>query len=121
MCSEVSEQPVGDAETRRGACNRAKHAYDAFKADHGGRAANYSIGLEGGSTTMAARCSAGPGWLCLTDKLNMGVCKICGFTQKDTMKYKTIYTFSFVKKFLFFLLSVFAVIVDIDKVDDKKM
>lgn len=66
MCSEVSEQPVGDAETRRGACNRAKHAYDAFKADHGGRAANYSIGLEGGIYDDGSEMQCGA-WMAVFD------------------------------------------------------
>jgi len=78
VCSEVSEQPVGDAETRRGACNRAKHAYDAFKADHGGRAANYSIGLEGGIYDDGSEMQCGA-WMAVFDGTTWGCAKSAVF------------------------------------------
>ena len=45
--SGVPAQPVGDAETRRGAVNRALAAAAAWEAAHG-RAPDFSVGLEGG-------------------------------------------------------------------------
>lgn len=45
--SGVSDQPFGDEETRDGAKNRAKEAYDAYKQKNG-ESAHLAIGLEGG-------------------------------------------------------------------------
>jgi inosine/xanthosine triphosphatase len=47
--SGVSHQPTGDAETRRGAVNRAKAALAATGADWG-------VGLEGGVTFVGDEC-----------------------------------------------------------------
>ena len=46
--SGVSAQPMGDAETRQGASNRASAAQAAHAAAHGGATPHYSVGLEGG-------------------------------------------------------------------------
>ena len=35
VSSGVSDQPIGDKETKTGATNRAKFAYDQYKAEHG--------------------------------------------------------------------------------------
>lgn len=50
--SEVPDQPMGDAETRAGACNRALHAAAAFAARHGA-APTFAVGLEGGCALEA--------------------------------------------------------------------
>ena len=77
VVSEVSEQPVGDNETRLGACNRAKHAYVAFKAEHG-RAANYSIGLEGGVYDDGNEMLCGA-WMAVFDGTTWGCSKSAVF------------------------------------------
>jgi len=48
--SGVPDQPFGDAETRQGATNRAKAAYDAACANvaNGGYEPDFAVGLEGG-------------------------------------------------------------------------
>ena len=49
MPSGVSEQPIGDAETKEGAINRARGALCAFKESHDdGRTPDFAIGMEGG-------------------------------------------------------------------------
>lgn len=45
--SGVSDQPMGDDETRRGAVNRASAAADAYRSSSG-RDADFAVGLEGG-------------------------------------------------------------------------
>lgn len=45
--SGVSDQPFGDAETREGATNRAKAAYDAEKNENN-QHLDFAVGLEGG-------------------------------------------------------------------------
>jgi non-canonical (house-cleaning) NTP pyrophosphatase len=48
--TDVSDQPFGDAETRLGAMNRAKAAYDAAcsEVDNKNEHPDFSVGLEGG-------------------------------------------------------------------------
>lgn len=46
--SGVSAQPMGDAETRAGALNRARAAAAAHAAAAGGSRARFAVGLEGG-------------------------------------------------------------------------
>uniref|UniRef100_A0A7S1XVG7 inosine/xanthosine triphosphatase n=1 Tax=Phaeomonas parva TaxID=124430 RepID=A0A7S1XVG7_9STRA len=45
--SDVPAQPMGDAETRQGAINRARRAFEAFEVAEG-CAPNYAVGVEGG-------------------------------------------------------------------------
>ena len=45
--SEVSDQPMGDAETKMGAKNRAKNAADKYKEQFGSYP-SFSVGMEGG-------------------------------------------------------------------------
>lgn len=47
VASGVADQPFGDEETRTGAKNRAKSAYEKYKEKHGSNPA-LAIGLEGG-------------------------------------------------------------------------
>lgn len=47
--SGVSDQPMTDDETRRGACNRAMNAAREFRRRHGDWP-SYAVGLEGGCT-----------------------------------------------------------------------
>ena len=51
--SGVADQPVGDDETKRGAMNRARRAYEAACGSQGSMPPTYSVGLEGGVTTLA--------------------------------------------------------------------
>lgn len=46
--SGVSNQPYGDDETRRGAQNRARAAFEAYTHDHDGEEPHLAVGLEGG-------------------------------------------------------------------------
>ena len=46
--SGVSDQPMGEDETRAGAGNRALGARDAYAKEHGGAAPDFAVGLEGG-------------------------------------------------------------------------
>jgi inosine/xanthosine triphosphatase len=48
VASGVSDQPIGEEETRRGAGNRAVGARDAYAKEHGGAAPDFAVGLEGG-------------------------------------------------------------------------
>ena len=48
--SEVSLQPIGDDETKKGAVNRATAAYQAHNAQYG-HPPHFSVGLEGGIST----------------------------------------------------------------------
>ena len=50
--SGVPDQPVGEAETHRGAANRAKAAWRMYREAHGGAEPNYSIGMEGGINSL---------------------------------------------------------------------
>ncbi|KAL7542912.1 hypothetical protein ACHAXR_012760 [Thalassiosira sp. AJA248-18] len=53
--SGVSDQPFGDIETRKGAMNRAKAAYDAATcSDSGNNQPDFAVGLEGGLDTTTA-------------------------------------------------------------------
>ena len=45
--SGVSDQPMGDVETKQGCGNRAVAAAAAFEKEHG-EAPHFSVGLEGG-------------------------------------------------------------------------
>lgn len=51
--SGVSDQPMGDEETRRGACNRAINAAKEYRKLHGAWP-TYSVGLEGGCADAVA-------------------------------------------------------------------
>ena len=62
--SGVSDQPIGDEETRLGATNRAKHAFEAWTVSHDGQPPAYSVGLEGGidRTSQGMECFAHMVW-----------------------------------------------------------
>merc|ERR1712046_86782 len=47
VSSGVPDQPWGDDQTRQGAVNRAKAAFQKFEAEHGA-CPDYAVGLEGG-------------------------------------------------------------------------
>ena len=49
--SEVSDQPMGDKETKLGAQNRARNAWAAYQREEGTEP-DYSVGLEGGVTLL---------------------------------------------------------------------
>lgn len=51
--SGVSDQPMGEEETHRGAAARAAAAAAVFAAAHGGDAPAFAVGLEGGCKTEA--------------------------------------------------------------------
>ena len=46
--SGVSDQPMGDAETKLGAKNRAMSSFEVYKKDHDGKEPHFAVGLEGG-------------------------------------------------------------------------
>ncbi|GGF32671.1 inosine/xanthosine triphosphatase [Echinicola rosea] len=59
--SEVSDQPIGDEETYRGAYNRAKNAKNTFPE------ADYWIGIEGGVEELDAEMTA-YAWVVIMDR-----------------------------------------------------
>jgi inosine/xanthosine triphosphatase len=79
--SGVSDQPIGDKETKTGAMNRARAAFKAFQ-DKNNAAPDYAVGLEGGvveeegelacSAYMAVCNSADEGGI-------MGTARTCSF------------------------------------------
>jgi inosine/xanthosine triphosphatase len=79
VASGVSDQPMTDAETRSGAENRAKAAFDCYKAENNGRVPHYSIGLEGGvalTPQNELECFA---WIAAFDGAHFGVARTGAF------------------------------------------
>ena len=80
VSSGVSDQPMGDAETKLGAVNRAKGAYEAFIAENEGVKPNFSVGLEGGIINDEEEeimiCSA---WMAVFDGESIGTARTCSF------------------------------------------
>jgi len=76
--SGVSAQPMGDKETRLGAMERARGAFQAYVDAHDGQAPDYAVGLEGGCGEEEGEeggmyCFA---YMCVLDKSNtLGVAK----------------------------------------------
>ena len=77
--SGVSEQPVGDTETKQGAINRAKSAYEAYILKNGTPPC-YSVGLEGGistkETNQPMECSA---WMVVYNGKTFGSARTATF------------------------------------------
>ena len=74
--STVPDQPIGEAETMRGAKSRALNSWKAF-TEKNGKAPDYSIGLEGGVTmTTTMDCFA---CICIYDGKCYGTSKTASF------------------------------------------
>ena len=75
--SGVSNQPIGDSETKLGATNRAVLAFQAYNSKHGVNA-NFSVGLEGGVafTDNTMECFA---WIVIYDGVSFGCARTAGF------------------------------------------
>ena len=63
--SGVSDQPLGDKETKQGATNRAEAAFLAYKSKHDGTDPCMAVGLEGGLDETASVCMA---WMAVYGK-----------------------------------------------------
>jgi inosine/xanthosine triphosphatase len=75
--SLVPDQPIGDKETKQGATNRAKAAYDACLLEKG--KADYAVGLEGGIQILEdgdMECFA---WMVVYDGKKFGCARTCSF------------------------------------------
>ena len=82
--SGVSDQPVGDEETSRGATNRAIHAYKAYQETHEGRSPAFSVGLEGGidRKSRGMECFA---YMVIFDGNTFGSAKTATFTLPEAI------------------------------------
>ena len=65
VASGVSDQPIGDEETKLGAKNRAKAALEAYRAQRQQQDPHLSIGLEGGLDETKTVCMA---WMAVCGK-----------------------------------------------------
>lgn len=77
--SQVSDQPMTDAETRLGAENRARAAYKSYQNQHSGVSPDYAIGLEGGVAITSKdelECFA---WIAVYDGSKLGVARTGAF------------------------------------------
>ena len=77
VASGVSAQPLGTEETKTGALNRAKAAFEAYRLEHG-VVPDYAVGLEGGITDDGTEmtCSA---WMAVFDGSRVGTAHTCSF------------------------------------------
>ena len=77
VASGVSAQPLGTEETKTGALNRAKAAFEAYRLEHG-VVPDYAVGLEGGITDDGTEmtCSA---WMAVFDGSRVGTSHTCSF------------------------------------------
>ncbi|HLO43457.1 MAG TPA: inosine/xanthosine triphosphatase [Leadbetterella sp.] len=71
--SDVSNQPMGDDETFRGAYNRATKAREEFSN------ADYWIGIEGGNISHNQNEMEAMAWIVVLDKSRMGKARTAGF------------------------------------------
>jgi inosine/xanthosine triphosphatase len=87
--SEVSDQPMGDKETKLGAQNRARNAWAAYQREEETEP-DYSVGLEGGVTLEdddEMICSA---YMAVTASADgvIGTARTCSFALPDAIKEK---------------------------------
>ena len=86
--SGVSDQPMGDKETKVGAQNRARAAWEMFSQESGG-APDYAVGLEGGIVVEGDEmiCSA---YMAVCNSANgiIGTARTCSFSLPPAIKEK---------------------------------
>ena len=85
VVSGVSDQPMGEAETKRGAINRAKAALDAYENEFS-IAPTFAIGLEGGCALVddTLECFA---YICICCKSGkQGIAKTATFALPNEIK-----------------------------------
>ena len=83
--SGVRDQPMGEAETKQGAINRARAAFAAYESEVG-TAPSYSIGLEGGCVIIddILECFA---YICIIDVSGkQGTARTATFALPDEIK-----------------------------------
>lgn len=87
--SDVREQPVGDAEIKLGATNRARHAYDIFLQKNGSPP-SYSVGIEGGilisnkgTDSEEMDCMA---WIVIFDGARFGSARTASFSLPQVIQ-----------------------------------
>ena len=79
VASGVSDQPMTSTETKTGAGNRAKAAYEAYKSANSGKLPSFSVGLEGGvmlSPDGDLECFA---WMAVFDGSKTGYSRTAAF------------------------------------------
>ena len=78
--SGVPDQPVGDKQTKQGAENRARAAWEAFTTANDGVTPDFSVGMEGGISGMdptdEMECFA---YIAIFDGQSMGIAKTAMF------------------------------------------
>jgi len=82
--SDVSDQPMSEAETKTGACNRARNAWNAFMSEVG-NAPDFAVGLEGGIVNDESEmiCSA---WMAVYNGTTMGTARTCSFPLPPSIR-----------------------------------
>lgn len=76
--SGVPDQPIGDKETKQGAINRARAAFDVYMDDHL-KKPTYAVGLEGGVSYCengGLECFA---WIAIYDGVRLGTARTGAF------------------------------------------
>lgn len=85
VASGVSDQPMSDAETKQGAANRAKAAFDAYTELHQA-APMYALGLEGGvqlTGTNDLECFA---WIAVFSGTKYGYSRTASFVLPSQVR-----------------------------------
>eukprot|EP01029_Cantina_marsupialis_P019956 TRINITY_DN464_c0_g1_i1.p2 TRINITY_DN464_c0_g1~~TRINITY_DN464_c0_g1_i1.p2 ORF type:complete len:183 (-),score=44.22 TRINITY_DN464_c0_g1_i1:214-762(-) len=77
--SNVNDQPIGDEETKRGALQRANNVFAAFRKEFG-TSPDFSIGLEGGITSLETPTTECFAWMAILG----GDGKKCGFSRTSS-------------------------------------
>lgn len=77
--SGVSDQPMGDDETKRGAINRAKNAFAEYAKANEGANPDYGIGLEGGVVLNSDNDLECMAWMAVYNGSTVGVAKTSTF------------------------------------------
>ena len=86
VSSDVPDQPIGDEQTKLGAQNRAFKAWNEFKHQNNGIEPQYSIGLEGGISSIDANkeieCFA---WMVIYNGKQYGYSRTCTFQLPEAI------------------------------------
>ncbi len=83
--SGVSDQPIGDKETKLGAINRAQNAFEAYKIANDENP-TFSIGLEGGVTVNDDNEMECYAWIAVFDGAKMGLARTAAFLLPHTIR-----------------------------------
>lgn len=86
VISDVSDQPMTDEETKRGASNRAINAYEAYRNANDDQSPNLSIGLEGGISIDARNFMECFAYVCIYDGSKFGYGKSSTFQLPNAIR-----------------------------------